>query len=359
MPFWSLSSDENFRNSTNLTGEIFDFSSRNLMKSSKVVSASGGSSHHQPVSPVSKGLSDRSPSRSEAAQDSRTAHRQRSKRARTPVTIYSSIQNDNSEESVSFNSCLCSITDLGVGISTLESTLKSILDLFFEKPIGSRDFFWLRDLFHASAKGPSDIGYLLIALGVGFHSKGAFLRRSIALDYAKFVIALLKSKPVFVTFEKDQRKAKQRLIQFARFFGTQPSAPLPDSDNDNWGIDVILRYLKYELRMPWKFGEVIIEEETMSATNETDTDCAIPLDITGLNELVYGRAEVEETVRRLASLFTSWPSAYDACREVWRAIQNGEPMSIDVLMSKLSLAQATFLDEALRTFGDPAYLPLY
>jgi hypothetical protein len=213
--------------------------------------------------------------------------------------------------------------------------------------MGMREFRMICDLLHASAKGPPDVGYLLLALAVGVHSNGVKLRSSIARDYTKSVVRLLHERVVFVTFENDQHSAKQYLIQFEGLFGHQPSPPLPDNDHNNWGIDIVLRWLDNQEFIPWSFGPVVAGEG-VSEESDSDSD---HIDEVGLSKLAYGPVETDEVVLRLAALFTSWPCAYDACKEVWKSIQAGELISAQDLVNYLPVTYATFLCQALRAFS--------
>jgi hypothetical protein len=236
-----------------------------------------------------------------------------------------------------FDLCLRRITDLAVDLTTLESTLASVFPLFYDESIRAHDFECIRSLLHASAKGPPDVGYLLLAIAVGFHSKGVTIRCSIAQDYTKFLIKLLHDRVSFVTFGKAQSKAKRNLIQFARLFSRQPAPPLPDIDHDHWGIDIILAYLRLNEFIPWTFGPVIEYEPTFATQSDVGSD--LMADVT---------EETDEMLMRLVALFTSWDTAYDATKEVWRVIQSGEPVAVDALVRHLPVAFADFLCAGLQ-----------
>jgi hypothetical protein len=73
-------------------------------------------------------------------------------------------------------------------------------------------------------------------------------------------------------------------------------------------------------------------------------------DLAELHDLAFGHEEVSETVLRLVALFTSWVNVYDATKEVWWAIESGELVQIDSLMSRIPLEYADFLSEGLRSY---------
>jgi hypothetical protein len=248
---------------------------------------------------------------------------------------------------------LQSITDLAVDLTSLEAALTSVFALFFDASIRPHDFQSIRSLIHASAKGPPDVGSLLLAIAVGFHSKGLKIPRSIARDYTKFLIDLLHNRVSFITFGNAQKKAKRNIIQFARLFSRQPAAPLPDIDHDHWGIDVILEYLKLKQFVPWTFGTVIEEDPTSVATR-SDIDANLLVDVAELEKLPFDPEETDELVDRLAALFTSWETAYDATKEVWRVIRSGEPVSVGLLVRRLPIAFADFLCAGLQLFEGAA-----
>jgi hypothetical protein len=257
----------------------------------------------------------------------------------------------------SFTSTLCCINDLALETCSLSSVLTSILRLFFGAPITAHTFHEICTLLHASAKGPPDVGYLLLAIAVCLHAQGVTIRASIARSYVKFLISLLRSPRFFVTFESEQRKANGNLVQFARLFTSHPcSYSLPDIDNDHWGVDRIIRYLNLLEFLPWKFGP-LVEPECKSVCSVSDTGSNTVPDLRELHELAFGNGEVDETVLRLAGLFTSWVTVYDATKEVWSAIESGQLVAIDSLMSRIPLPYAYFLTEGIRKFRDWARVP--
>jgi hypothetical protein len=258
-----------------------------------------------------------------------------------------------------FTSTLLCINDLALETCSLATALTSILRLFFNTPITAHTFREIRTLLHASAKGAPDVGYLLLAIAVCLHSQGVGIRRSMARAYLKFLTGLLRQKPFFVTFKEEQKKAKTNLIQFARLFMSHPwPHSLPDIDNDLWGIDRIIRCLNLSEFSPWTFGPVIAESESDSVCSTSDVvSSVIPVSLAELHKLAFGNEEVDETVLRLAALFTSWVTVYDATKAVWWAMQSGELVCLDSLLSRIPLAYACFLTEGVRRFREFPPLP--
>jgi hypothetical protein len=58
--------------------------------------------------------------------------------------------------------------------------------------------------------------------------------------------------------------------------------------------------------------------------------------------------ETDERIPRLAALFTSWETAYDATKKVWRMIRSREPVAVNALVKRLPVSFAHFLYAGLQ-----------
>lgn len=285
-----------------------------------------------------------------------------------------------------FQDAFNSINDLTLNTTTkLYETLDQILEFLFSEPLEKHTHESLYHLLNAAVKCQPDVRYLIIGIAVLLLKCGILPKQKYKRAFMKECNVLTNLQQAYESFGEKSNIARRNLLRFIQFFRNPNNCITNESDidNDHYGIDIIIEYVKehaymhrgkFEMKNRWeivipKADESMVRVLDFGEDNDIFESDSPITDSSSRYELSYSSRTIEkqiildhktdsiiapipEHLLPFVQLFSSWDNAYEATKIIWQKMKDDSQFNIEELTNYLPISYAEFLHTAIRTYSN-------